>query len=250
MSLPFLCCWQDSYMNWVFKLKMTEDLSCTAVSEGLEAYMEPGYYPEGSDFDHGNLVYGKINDSGKLISEVSWDTDPLVVSEDYYTYSEDAGTVERETYELWANEEGLFELEVSRRNDVRDEEAVYFVQGEEGIFVMKILFPLSSSISSMGGVEGPEQVTASQEPLEFHVMEESLKKYTLSGTLNKLEAELEGEDFLRVHQSFLVNMRFIKSICRYSVVFTKSKGEEMEVSIPRARYNDVENRFISYRGEV
>lgn len=84
--------------------------------------------------------------------------------------------------------------------------------------------------------------------LEFYVMEESLKKYTLSGTLNKLEVELEGEDFLRVHQSFLVNMRFIKSICRYSAILTKGKGEEMEVSISRARYNDVENRFISFKG--
>lgn len=84
--------------------------------------------------------------------------------------------------------------------------------------------------------------------LEFHVMEESLKKYTWSGTLNKLEAELEGEDFLRVHQSFLVNMRFIKEISRYKVVLRIRKDKEMEVSIPRARYNDVEKRFISFKG--
>ena len=79
-------------------------------------------------------------------------------------------------------------------------------------------------------------------------MEESLKKYRLPGTLNKLEAELEGEDFLRVHQSYLVNMRFIKDISRYKVVFGIGKDEKMEVSIPRARYNDVEKRFISFKG--
>lgn len=84
--------------------------------------------------------------------------------------------------------------------------------------------------------------------LKFYVMEESLKKYRLPGTLNKLEAELEGEDFLRVHQSYLVNMRFIKDISRYKVVFGIGKDEKMEVSIPRARYNDVEKRFISFKG--
>ena len=84
--------------------------------------------------------------------------------------------------------------------------------------------------------------------LEFYVMEERLKKYRLPGTLNKLEDELEGEDFLRVHQSYLVNMRFIKDISRYKVVFGIGKDEKMEVGIPRKRYNDVEKRFISFKG--
>lgn len=84
--------------------------------------------------------------------------------------------------------------------------------------------------------------------LEFYVMEDRLKKYTLKGTLNKVEMELQGNGFLRIHQSFLVNMRFIKSLNRYKAVFRKSKDEEMEISIPRARYNDVEKQFISFKG--
>lgn len=83
--------------------------------------------------------------------------------------------------------------------------------------------------------------------LEVYILEEGLEKYTLQGTLNKLESLLMKDGFLRVHQSFLVNMRFIKRISRYKAVFQKGRNEEMEVNIPRARYNDVEERFISYR---
>lgn len=46
--------------------------------------------------------------------------------------------------------------------------------------------------------------------LEFHVMEDCLQKYTLQGTLNEIDDKFAGNDFLRIHQSFLVNMKFIK----------------------------------------
>ena len=81
-------------------------------------------------------------------------------------------------------------------------------------------------------------------------MEDRLEKYTLQGTLNKLEALLKEDRFLRVHQSFLVNMRFIKRISRYRAVLQKGRNEDMEVNIPRARYNDVEKRFISYKASM
>ncbi len=82
--------------------------------------------------------------------------------------------------------------------------------------------------------------------LEFHIMEESLQKYTMQGTLNKMEEELSEKSFLRIHQSFLVNMKFIKRIYRYTVLL--NNGTQLKV--PRARYKGVEERFVSYKGEV
>lgn len=41
-------------------------------------------------------------------------------------------------------------------------------------------------------------------------MEDCLQKYTLQGTLNEIDDKFAGNDFLRIHQSFLVNMKFIK----------------------------------------
>lgn len=82
--------------------------------------------------------------------------------------------------------------------------------------------------------------------LEFYVLEDELTKYTLYKTLNVIDEELSEFDFLRIHQSYLVNMRCIKNLTRYSVLL--SNGTRLE--IPKARYKHVEELFIAYRGEI
>ena len=77
-------------------------------------------------------------------------------------------------------------------------------------------------------------------------MEDCLQKYTLQGTLNEIDDKFAGNDFLRIHQSFLVNMKFIKDVSRYRVLLNKG----ILLDIPRARYKYVEEKFIAYRGEV
>ena len=41
-------------------------------------------------------------------------------------------------------------------------------------------------------------------------MEDKLKKYSIYGKLDELEKELQGNDFIRIHQSYLVNMKHIE----------------------------------------
>ena len=82
--------------------------------------------------------------------------------------------------------------------------------------------------------------------LEFHVMEDNLLVYTMYGILNDLEKEMQGFHFLRIHQSFLVNLKHIKKIDGYKAVLSS----EQELVIPKARYREVKNTFIAYRGEI
>lgn len=82
--------------------------------------------------------------------------------------------------------------------------------------------------------------------LEFHIMEDRLMVYTLYGTLNNLEKEMQGFNFLRIHQSFLVNLKYIKNVASYRVILSNSK----ELVIPKARYRAVKNAFIAYKGEL
>lgn len=82
--------------------------------------------------------------------------------------------------------------------------------------------------------------------LEFHIMEKQLEIYTMRSTLNKFENEISGLGFLRVHQSFLVNLKHIKNINGNSVILDNNK----EIIIPKARYRDVKNAFIAYKGEI
>ena len=82
--------------------------------------------------------------------------------------------------------------------------------------------------------------------LEFHVMEDDVKVYTIYETLNVFETRLAENGFIRIHQSYLVNAKHIKNVVRCKVVLTNG----VELSIPKARYTEVKNKFITYRGEV
>lgn len=82
--------------------------------------------------------------------------------------------------------------------------------------------------------------------LEFHVMEDSMKIYTMYATLNDIEKELDSIGFIRVHQSFLVNLKYVINVLRYRAIL--SNGEELV--IPKARYKEVKDSFIAYQGEI
>lgn len=135
---------EGSHIRFLYRLERTDILSCNAVSEGYNAYIEPAYYSNSYEGEYDDLYSNHINNSGKLIFTVdgSTDTDVLVVNEEYHKYISDEVIVERETYELECNAQGKFELEVSVRGDERDE-AIYtiYVYGKSGFYVMKIDFP-------------------------------------------------------------------------------------------------------------
>lgn len=82
--------------------------------------------------------------------------------------------------------------------------------------------------------------------LEFHVMEDDMKVYTMYETLNVLEAGLAKNDFIRIHQSYLVNAKHIRNVVRCKVILTNG----VELPIPKARYTQVKKKFIACRGEV
>ena len=66
----------------------------------------------------------------------------------------------------------------------------------------------------------------------FHTKDES---YSIYRKIGELQKELEGLGFLRTHQSFLVNMRF---------VLTLTTGEQL--SVPKARYQDVKQEYAAF----
>lgn len=82
--------------------------------------------------------------------------------------------------------------------------------------------------------------------LEFHVIEERMMTYSMYGTLNALEKELLEFGFLRIHQSFLVNLRHIKKVTGYQAILNNGQM----LPIPKTRYRDVKNAFIAYIGEL
>jgi DNA-binding LytR/AlgR family response regulator len=82
--------------------------------------------------------------------------------------------------------------------------------------------------------------------LEFHVMENDGKVYTMNETLNTFEKRLAENDFIRIHHSYLVNVKHIRNVVRYKAILTNG----VELPIPKARYTEVRKRFIACQGEV
>lgn len=135
---------EGDLIRWVFRLARTDIISCNAVSAGCDAYVEPAYYPDGFDWEYDELPEGTINGNGVLFFTADWDTDTLIVSEDYYNnYDPDnrSGStfIEKGTYTLERDKSGLFGLNVKTRS-ANGDMAVYFIQGPAGVYVMKVLF--------------------------------------------------------------------------------------------------------------
>ena len=73
----------------------------------------------------------------------------------------------------------------------------------------------------------------------FHTKEQT---YSIYRKLNDIEKELEGMGFVRIHQSFLVNMRYVEKISSYVMKLTT--GEEL--SVPKSRYQHVKQEYALY----
>ncbi|MGP1515969.1 MAG: LytR/AlgR family response regulator transcription factor [Bacteroidales bacterium] len=82
--------------------------------------------------------------------------------------------------------------------------------------------------------------------LEFYIMDDNINRYSLYGKLDEIEEELEGKDFLRIHQSFLVNIKHIASIFRHEAIL--NNGTRLKIS--KSRYKFVRERIVLYKGEL
>ena len=68
--------------------------------------------------------------------------------------------------------------------------------------------------------------------------------YTIYKKMDELKNELDEFGFVRVHQSFLVNMRYIEKISSYVLRLITGK----EISVPKSRYQEVKRRYALYKG--
>ncbi len=68
--------------------------------------------------------------------------------------------------------------------------------------------------------------------------------YSIYKKMDELEAELVGMGFVRIHQSFLINMRYIGKLSSYVMVLTTGK----EISVPKSRYPEVKRQYTLFKG--
>lgn len=74
----------------------------------------------------------------------------------------------------------------------------------------------------------------------------SVKCYTLYNTLNEIEKRLPEKQFVRTHQSYLINAEYIDNIKNYRVTLI----DGVSLPIAKTRYKDVRRVFLMYKGSL
>lgn len=103
-----------------------------------------------------------------------------------------------------------------------------FMEGEKKIAVDSIMY-----------------VESRMHKLLFYIMEQKPTQYSLYGKLDDMEAEFLNAGFLRIHKSYLINIKYIESISNYKVYLKNN----MMLPIPREKFQQVRERYYEIAGK-
>ncbi len=70
------------------------------------------------------------------------------------------------------------------------------------------------------------------------------REFSIYRKMDDLEEDLKGMGFVRIHQSFLINMRYIGKLSSYVMILTTGK----EISVPKSRYPEVKRQYTLFKG--
>lgn len=100
-----------------------------------------------------------------------------------------------------------------------------FIEGEKKLYTDNIVY-----------------VESRKHQVIFHYMETGPAEYHIYEKLDEIEKTFSGGSFLRIHKSYLVNMKHISRINNYIAVL--DTGEELPV--PRLRFREAKEAFVAY----
>lgn len=104
-----------------------------------------------------------------------------------------------------------------------------FIEGERKLYTDNILYVESRRHKSI-----------------FYYMESDIMNYQIYDKLDTIERKLSGYGFLRIHKSYLVNMKHIKKISNYEVFLDTDEI----LPVPRMKYQSVKAAFVEYKGAL
>ncbi|MCQ2522159.1 MAG: LytTR family DNA-binding domain-containing protein [Lachnospiraceae bacterium] len=72
-----------------------------------------------------------------------------------------------------------------------------------------------------------------------------LKEYYMYDRLDHVQEKLESFGFMRIHQSYLINKEYMKSVCRYNTELIPG----ITLAVSKKYYKELEDYYIRMRGE-
>lgn len=119
-------------------------------------------------------------------------------------------------------------LEKIRYNECK--ERFSFVEGEQEVSIHNIYF-----------------IESEKHKLVFHIFDkDEIRDWTLYGKMDDIEKRLKDYDFIRIHKSFLVNVKMITQVKNYRVTLKR----EEELPVPREKFRQVKKKYFEMMGEI
>jgi len=176
----------DSFFRWMFKLYEVPADYCI-VTTRFES-VPANHYPDGQfNFEYDELPVITVYGEDTLAFAVSWGDDVLTVGEDYYSYTPGHARIDQRTLELERDKSGYFLLPVERRNDYKDEYAVYFITNGVEKYVIKVLFPVDDVLEEAVPDFTESDVGGVDEPVGFEIISEADALIALHNNLVRTE---------------------------------------------------------------
>lgn len=88
-------------------------------------------------------------------------------------------------------------------------------------------------------------IESSLHKLTFYVAEEGIVPYTMYETLNHIAAIFTA-DFVRIHQSYLVNLRFVRRIEGNNLLLQ----DNLALPVARSKLKEVRQKIAMYKGVI
>lgn len=109
--------------------------------------INPAFYEKGFDFKYDDLPTLTLTGSHDVMRISLSDnfSTSIELGEDYYNYTDNTATIEKETYELTKGVDKTVLHPINRRGHVRDEQAIYYLRNHEGTFVFKVILPVDKN---------------------------------------------------------------------------------------------------------
>lgn len=103
-----------------------------------------------------------------------------------------------------------------------------FIEGKKEININKILYVESSLHKSY-----------------YYILEKEILRYSIYEKLNQIEEKLKKHGFIRIHQSYLVNIKQIGLIKNYKLIFNNG----LELPVSKSKFKAAKEAFMEYKGE-
>lgn len=122
---------------------------------------------------------------------------------------------------------------MQKMNYAENKETFTFLEGEKTLLLDEIVY-----------------IESNLHKLTFYLASPNSQDYSMYEKLDTIDDRLHLYGFCRIHKSFLVNLKYVQGIERYSAQLIEGICERSSLSISQARYDTAKEQYIFYQGEV